>query len=142
MTRDAKGQGTDMAAKTVLIVDDDRDIVAFVEAILQPIGIDVVSAGNSEDGLRLAKSEIPDLVILDVFLPGKLGFSSLLDLKSAPETKDIPIIMLTSVNSRMGMSYTPDYIQECFGAQTDFVLDKPVEPGKLQSVVRRLLERK
>ncbi len=128
-----------MTAKTVLIVDDDRDIVAFVEAILQPIGIDVVSAEDGEEGLRLAKSEMPDLVILDVFLPGKLGFSSLLELKSAPETKDIPIIMLTSVNSRMGMSYSPENIQERFGAQPDSVLDKPVEPGKLQSVVRRLL---
>ncbi len=129
-----------MSAGTVLIVDDDRDTVAFVQAALEPIGMKVISAEDGEKGLELAKSVMPDLVILDVFLPGKLGFSSLLDLKSAPETKDIPVIMLTSVSSRIGMSYSSDDMRERFGTQPDAFLDKPVEPGKLQSTVRELLD--
>jgi DNA-binding response OmpR family regulator len=128
-----------MSAGTILIVDDDRDTVAFVRAALEPIGMKVISAEDGEKGLELAKSAVPDLVILDVFLPGKLGFFSLLDFKSAPETRNIPIIMLTSVSSRIGMSYSADDMRERFGAQPDAFLDKPVEPGRLQSVVRELL---
>ncbi len=128
-----------MSAGTVLIVDDDRDTVAFVQAALEPIGMKVISAEDGEKGLELAKSVVPDLVILDVFLPRKLGFLSLLDLKSAPETRNIPVVMLTSVSSRIGMSYSADDMRERFGAQPDAFLDKPVEPGKLQSTVRELL---
>ena len=122
-----------------MIVDDDRDTVAFVQAALEPIGMKVISAEDGEKGLELAKSVVPDLVILDVFLPRKLGFLSLLDLKSAPETRNIPVVMLTSVSSRIGMSYSADDMRERFGAQPDAFLDKPVEPGKLQSTVRELL---
>ncbi len=63
----------------------------------------------------------------------------MLDFKSAPETRDIPIVKLTSVSSRIGMSYSADDIQERFGTQPDAFLDKPVEPGLLRSVVRELL---
>ena len=128
-----------MAARTILVVDDDRDTVAFVRATLEPIGMKVISAEDGEKGLELAKSALPDLVNLDVFLPGKLGFFSLRDLKAAPETRNIPVVMLTSVSSRIGMSYSADDMRERFGAQPDAFLDKPVEPGMLQSVVRELL---
>ncbi len=130
-----------MAARTILVVDDDRDTVAFVRAALEPIGMRVISAEDGEKGLEFAKSVTPDLVILDVFLPGKLGFFSLLDFKSTPETKNIPIVMLTSLSSRINMSYSADDMRERFGAQPDAFLDKPVEPGKLQSTVRELLKR-
>lgn len=128
-----------MAARTILVVDDDNDAVAFVQAVLEPIGMKVISAENGEKGLALAKSALPDLVILDVFMPGKLGFYCFPDFKSCEETKNIPIIILTSLTSRIGMSCTPVNIWESFGVRPDELLDKPVEPGKLQSVVRKLL---
>ncbi len=128
-----------MESKRVLVVDDDGDAVAFVQAALAPIGMTVISAEDGESGLELAKSERPDLVILDVFMPKKLGFHSLLDFKSAPETRDIPVVMLTAVSARVGMSYSADDVGEYFGVQPDVFLDKPVEPGKLQSVVQELL---
>ena len=128
-----------MGPKKILVIDDDDDSVAFVRAALAPIDVKVISAADGEIGLVLARSDAPDLILLDIFLPKRLGFHSLVDLRSTPETANIPIIMLSSLNSRIGMSFSVDEVEERFGARPDILLDKPVEPGRLQGAVRELL---
>ena len=82
--------------KKVLIVDDNSDILWVVETILKRYGFDVLSTLKGEEVMAKTKKYNPQLILLDVFLSGIDGIEVCNTLKSTPETKDIPIIMITS----------------------------------------------
>ena len=82
--------------KKILAVDDERHIVRLVEVNLQRAGYEVVTAYDGKEALEKVKSETPDLVVLDVMMPYMDGFEVLQNLKKNPNTRDIPVIMLTA----------------------------------------------
>lgn len=84
-----------MAKKTILIVDDERDALFILDGELTGRGYSVIAADNGNDALNLAKSERPDLIILDLWIPGMDGAEVATKLKEDPRTKDIPVIFLT-----------------------------------------------
>lgn len=83
--------------KKILFVEDEQALQRTMAEALKDQGYSVISALNGEDGLRLAQSEKPDLILLDLILPKKDGFSALTDLKGSEETKSIPVIVLTNL---------------------------------------------
>lgn len=83
-------------AKTILVVEDSPTQMQMVKMALQAEGYQVITAFSGDEGLEKARRERPGLVVLDVILPGKNGFQICRDLKASPETKDLPIILLTS----------------------------------------------
>ena len=86
-----------MANQTILIIDDEEPIRELLKLTLQSAGYDsVLEASNGEDGLALAMRYKPDLILLDLMLPGMDGLSVCRRLKSSPDTQMIPIIMLTA----------------------------------------------
>ena len=86
-----------MPQKTILIIDDEEPIRVLLKLTLQSAGYDsVLEASNGEDGLALAMRYKPDLILLDLMLPGMDGLSVCRRLKSSPDTRMIPIIMLTA----------------------------------------------
>jgi twitching motility two-component system response regulator PilH len=82
--------------KTILVVEDSPTQMKSVQIALQAKGYHVITAESGEEGLEKARKEMPELVLLDVILPGKNGFQVCRDLKTSPETKKMPIIILTS----------------------------------------------
>ena len=82
--------------KKILIVDDEQDIVESLKFVLETSGYTCYSAYNGEDGLRLAKEIIPDLMILDVMMPKINGFKISRLLKFDNKYKNIPILMVTA----------------------------------------------
>ena len=82
--------------KKILIVDDEQDIVESLKFILEVSGYTCYCAYNGEDGLKLAKEIMPDLIILDVMMPKINGYKISRLLKYDNKYKDIPIIMLTA----------------------------------------------
>lgn len=84
----------------VLIVDDDPFLSEMYTARFKQGKFDVETAENGEEGLRKAKEKKPDLILLDVVMPKMDGFETLKALKENPETKDIPIILLTNLGQR------------------------------------------
>ena len=126
--------------KTILIVDDESDSVEFVKAIISEIGdFSVISASDGKSGLEKAKSELPDLIILDVMMPEKDGFSVFYDLKRNPDTENIPVIMLTGVSKKTGIKFSGEAMGEYLGREPVAFIDKPVDPAKLQKAVRKVL---
>ncbi len=125
--------------KKVLVVDDDQSAVEFVRAALEPEKYEVVGAGDGLAGLLLARKEPPDLIILDVYMPRQPGFYTLRDLKDDPTTKSIPVIMLTSVNKRLGTAFSSQDIYDFMGTEPDVYLEKPVDPMFLRKVTDRLM---
>ena len=86
-----------MTNKTILIIDDEEPIRELLKLTLQSAGFDsVLEASNGEDGLALAMRYKPDLILLDLMLPGMDGLSVCRHLKTSPDTRMIPIIMLTA----------------------------------------------
>jgi DNA-binding response OmpR family regulator len=87
---------TQNGAKKILIVEDERDILQLVKMYLEKEGFRVLTASTGSEGLKLARSEKPDLLILDLMLPEMDGLEVCKRLRSAPETAMLPIIMLTA----------------------------------------------
>ena len=86
-----------MANQTILIIDDEEPIRELLKLTLQSAGFgSILEAANGEDGLALARRYMPDLILLDLMLPGMDGLSVCRQLKSSPDMQRIPIIMLTA----------------------------------------------
>lgn len=82
--------------KRILIVDDNNDILWVVEIILKRYGFEVISTLRGEEVLSKSREFHPDLILLDVFLSGVDGIDVCNSLKANPETKDIPVIMISA----------------------------------------------
>jgi len=81
----------------VMIVDDDQDIRLICELAIRRIGKwDVVMAASGEEALALVRSERPDVILLDVMMPGIDGLTTLAMLRDHPETREIPVVFLTA----------------------------------------------
>jgi len=126
--------------KTVLIVDDEPDAIEFVETALSELGgVATVSATDGVSGLQKAKEAKPDLIILDVQMPGKNGFDVFVDLKKDAATQSIPVIMLTGVADKVGIRFSGKDMGEFMGEEPDAYIEKPVNPEELQKTVSKLL---
>jgi CheY-like chemotaxis protein len=126
--------------KKVLIVEDEPDAVAIVEAMLSEIGgIVTLSANDGPSGLEKARETVPDLIILDVQMPGKSGFDVFSELKKDESLKDTPVIMLTGVKEKTGLGFSAEAMDEFFGRGPEAYIEKPVDAVKLQTTVSRLL---
>ena len=83
---------------TVLVIDDEDDIRLIAELALKASGLTVVSAESGASGVALARQHAPDLIVLDVMMPGMDGYATLDALRSEPGTAHIPVVMLTGKN--------------------------------------------
>jgi len=83
--------------KTVLIADDDPLSLKLVRDVCTIAGYDVLTATNGQQAVELAKAHKPGLILLDIMMPVMDGYAAMSILKTTPETKDIPVIILTAV---------------------------------------------
>jgi signal transduction histidine kinase/DNA-binding response OmpR family regulator/HAMP domain-containing protein len=116
---------------TILVIDDDPVVHDLLSRMLQPEGWLISSARSGDEGLRLARTSKPDLIVLDVLMPGTDGWMVLTALKAAPETATIPVVMLTMIsNASLGYAMgAADY------------LAKPVNRSQMLNVVHKHLDR-
>jgi DNA-binding response OmpR family regulator len=122
-------------AKKILVIEDDPAISRLVDYSLRHEGYEVVTAANGLEGIRKAHHEAPDLVILDVMLPGMDGFEICHRLRSEPDTAQLLILMFSAkaqeVDKKTGLKV---------GA--DGYLPKPAAPAEIVSRVAKLLAKK
>ena len=124
-----------MANEHILVVDDEEDILELLRYNLQREGYRTQCSKSGEEALDLARSEQPDLIVLDLMLPGMDGLEVTKALKSADQTKDIPIVMLTAKGEE------PDIVAGLELGADDYVT-KPFSPRILAARVRAVLRRK
>ena len=113
---------TEGQSQRVLVVDDEPDITALVAYHLAKAGYRVATATNGRDALQAAREERPDLVVLDLMLPGLSGYEVLVDLRRRDETKDVGVILLTARRDERdrinGLSLgADDYLTKPFSPQ-------------------------
>jgi CheY-like chemotaxis protein len=117
---------------SILVVDDDPEIVTLLATRLVKRGYRVATAGDGSAALDIAKRDVPDLVLLDVMMPGKSGWEVARALKQDPATQGTKIVMVTAIGEKTNEITAPIY-----GA--DAHVDKPFEFEKLERVIGQLL---
>lgn len=123
-----------MAKERILVVDDEEDILELVRFNLAREGYPVICTASGEDALKIARKEHPDLIVLDLMLPGIDGLDVAKTLKNEPKTRDIPIIMLTAKGEEA------DIVTGLELGADDYVT-KPFSPRILVARVRAVLRR-
>ncbi len=127
----------------ILVIDDDPDLQAAVKKVLESKSYEVAAALNGDEGLRKVVDERPDLIILDVVMPGKSGFEVCKELKTDPKYyffSHIPVLMLTVYpddREKMHLS-----MREGMTMEAEDYLHKPFDPDELLNRVEELLEKK
>jgi twitching motility two-component system response regulator PilH len=127
--------------KKVLVVDDDPDVRMFNATVVEECGHTPIEASNGEEGLRLAKAERPDLVILDVLMPRQSGIRLYRELRTDATFKDLNIIMLSGIAKRTFLR-SQKALTEFGGKEVpepEVYLEKPVEPEELAEEINKLL---
>lgn len=125
--------------RTVLVVDDDPDIVEVTRTILETAGYNVVSAMDGAGGLAKARETKPDLIILDVMMGSTTeGFHVAYEIRKDPQIANTPILMLTAIEGKTGMKFSPDKDGDYLPVE-EFV-SKPIQPDDLLARVDRLIK--
>ena len=119
--------------KTVLVCDDEPYILESVSYVVRQEGYLVLMADNGDDALRLARSESPDVIILDISMPKKDGNLVCEELKAGPPTREIYIIVLTAKGQERDM-------QESYRCGADEFMTKPFSPRHLRKRLHEVLD--
>ena len=122
----------------ILIIDDDRDFLDATSMVLESSSYQVITSADGDDGLRKVKRERPDLVLLDVIMPVKDGFSVAEIMKKDPQLAKIPVVMLTSFSQRKGE--TSVSVAQGMELEAEDYLSKPVAPDELLRRVKKWLK--
>lgn len=140
--------------KRILIVDDEPDAISYIGSVLEDNGYDYLSAENGEEGLEMAKKEKPDMILLDLIMPGKSGILMFQELKKDPELGKIPVIVVSGASEALGVDLKnfmikqprkgKERVVETTG-ETEFTepngyVEKPVDPNELIKVIKENLE--
>jgi len=122
-------------SKKILLVDDDKDIIEFLDYNLKKEGFITKVANNGDEAIKLAKTFLPDLILLDVMMSGKDGIETCEIIRTMPELNNPLVAMLTARGE--------DYSQIAgFEAGADDYITKPIKPKLLISRINALLKRR
>ena len=122
-----------MNPRKILVVDDEPDVVCYLAAFLEDEGFEVLSASNGQEGLQLARDEAPDLITLDVTMPGMSGIEVFTLLRRDPALGAIPVIIITGVAQFTRLTEHREV------RPPDGFVPKPIDLGALLETITRLL---
>jgi two-component system, OmpR family, response regulator VicR len=119
----------------ILCIEDEPDMIDLIRLILTQRGYDVRGAKGGQEGLEIIRSEHPDLVLLDLMMPEMDGWEVYQQMKAAPETRNIPVIVITA------KSQSIDKVLGLHIARVDDYLVKPFSPQELLASVERVFQK-
>lgn len=123
-------------SKTILLVDDDLTLREMYDERLKTEGFTIVQASNGEEALTKAKDIKPNLILLDIMMPKINGFDVLKSLKSDPELKDIPVIILTALIQDV------DRVQGDKLGAANYIVKSETMPGEVITKIRNAIGQK
>lgn len=120
--------------RKILVIDDEPDVVSYLSAYLEDEGFQVLTASNGPDGLALAREEAPDLITLDITMPGMSGIEVLTKLRRDENLNGLPVVIITGVTS---FDKLTDYRD--VRAPEGF-MQKPIDLVRLLSTIEGILD--
>ncbi len=136
MTDDGQrgASGGQLKGRKILIVDDEEDVRTYLGALLEDAGAETVEASNGDEGLSRAKQDWPDLITLDLSMPGTDGVMAFQRLRQDDDTENIPVCVVTGHPEFRKLIYErPERPPEGY-------LSKPIDEDQLVKTLRRILE--
>lgn len=141
-------------SKKILIVDDERDVITFVSAILEENGYTSISAKDGVEGLEVLRKENPDLVLLDLMMPKKSGITMFQELRGDPQMSNTPVVVVTGVSEVTGVDFRNFMYKQPLRDEKKFVettgltkytvpdgyVEKPIDPDELIKAVKHALK--
>ena len=121
-----------MSRFTILVIDDDPDVLDVVAELLEADGYTVLRAASGPEGLDLCKARVPHLVLLDLTMPGMDGVATIQKLKADPDTRRIPVVLLSGAVGSDASELTR--------AGSLGHIAKPIDPEAFPGLVARFLE--
>jgi CheY-like chemotaxis protein len=119
----------------ILLVDDEASIVVLTKKVLEKEGHEVVVAENGKECMKVLGKDTPDLILMDVMMPGDDGWEMCKEIKENEKTKDIPVVMFTVRTSEDEVEKSLNY------AHADAQINKPFNIDELTEVVGRFLKK-
>ena len=127
--------------KKILIIDDEKDVITYLDTLFKNNGYDTISADNADEGIKKAKTEKPDLVSLDIVMPGKSGIKVYRTLRDDEDLKRIPVIVVTAAT---GYRNDPEEFKKFLSTRKhypppDGFVPKPIDKDELIRNVKDLI---
>lgn len=121
--------------KKILVVEDEPDVSTYLSTLFQDSGYDTLEATDGIRGFELAKSEKPDLITLDIAMPGQSGIRTYRYYKEDPELKSVPVVIITGMGDSMR-----SFLKKLSGfTKPEGFMNKPIDKEALIEMVRNLL---
>ena len=117
----------------ILHIDDDEINRVLVEETLVQMGLDVLGSPNAADGIQLALKNLPDLILLDIEMPGITGYDACLNIKGNPKLEKIPGLMLAGLGQVKA-------VEKALSCGANGYISKPFDLNRLTATVRKWLE--
>lgn len=124
-----------MAEVKILVIEDDKSLVDILREAFEPKEYQIILALDAQEGIEKVKKENPDLVILDILLPGKSGFEVLKEMKQDEKTKNIPVLILSNLGQDREVKTGLSMGAEDYLVKADFTIDEVV--AKVEKLLKK-----
>ncbi len=134
--------------KKILVIDDEPDALTYIETVLSDNGYEAITTTSAIEAADIARSEKPDLILLDLIMPEKSGISLFGELKTDPELKAIPVVVVSGVSQVTGADFSEftfklssrsEGAEDTTHVRPDGFVEKPVDPPELIRVIQQVL---
>jgi len=126
--------------KHVLVIDDEPDMTSYISSILEGGQYTVQTANSAMEAERIIKENAPDLILLDLMMPGRTGIQLFVRLKGDEKTKNIPLIMVTGIKEQLNIDWQ-EIVSKLKARVPDGFVEKPIEPAHLLNVIEDVLSK-
>lgn len=128
--------------KKILIIDDEYDARVFCSTVVENLGHQALTAENGEEGIAKIRGEKPQLIILDILMPRESGIRMYREVKTDPQLKNIPIIILSGIAKKTFLRSLSALEEFASGPlpESEAYFEKPIEPQELEAVIKNLLQ--
>ncbi len=127
-----------MPARTAVVIDDEVDLTTFLSSILEENDFSVRVANDAVSGEQLILESPPDIILIDLMMPGRTGIQLFTKLRANDATKNIPMVMVTGIKDQLGIDWG-DIVDRYRTRKPDGFVEKPIDPDKLMKVVNGVL---
>ncbi len=123
-----------MGTRGALVIEDEADIRTYIASILEEHGWTVRTAASADEGEQLVNESRPDVILLDLVMPGRTGIQMFAKLRGSESTRGIPLIMVTGIKDQLHIDWK-DIVARLKARVPDGFIEKPIDPARLARLV-------